>query len=199
MRPEHHALATELTNIFQKSLRENASAEDCAELWKSSDATAKANRFLKVNSEAAEAFRVRRSPIAVINRPSLVHMFWLLGVDDNSVRQYLDILLDSDITRSFLHTKFWANYCRAIATFTGLAVNMEPMAKLKGYEKYWEPYLDFMAGNISRDEFTTRANESFVTRNGQTKHIDWENLDGDAKSPVKWDFRYASIQRKGGF
>ena len=75
MRPEHHALATELTNIFQKSLRENASAEDCAELWKCSDATAKANRFLEINSEAAEAFRARRSPIAVINRPSLVHMF----------------------------------------------------------------------------------------------------------------------------
>lgn len=196
MRPEHHALATELEDIFRKSLQEYPSAADCSDWWRRSDAGAKARKFLEVNEEASAVFRNGQSRIAVINRPTLVHMFWLLDLDASVVEQYVALLLDTSINRSFPHTKFWSAYSQAIAIFCGVPATAGPKPKLVGYEKFWEPYLDFMAGSISREEFSARAATSFAARNQQSRCIDWLNLDGDGKKPVKWDFRYASILRK---
>jgi hypothetical protein len=123
-------------------------------------------------------------------------VFWLLDIDPFGGQRYVALLLDNSISRSFPHTKFWAAYSRAIAVFSGVAVSVEPKPKLVGYEKFWEPYLDYMASSISRQDFTTRAATSFATRNRQSRFIDRESLDGDGKNPVKWDFRYASILKK---
>ena len=196
MRPEHHALQTELVDIFQKSLQEYGSPEECLDWWTRSGAIFKARRFIELNAEAAALCRNGRVVTATINDPSFVHIFWLLKLDADTVRSYVELLLDSAITRYFPHTKFWEEYSRAVAVFSGLAVTTGTKPKLVGYEKFWEPYLDFMAGTISTQEFAIRARTSFATRNGQSKSIDWMSLDGDAKKPVKWDFRYASIQSR---
>ena len=196
MRPEHHSLATELVAIFQKSLRDYPSAGDCSTFWQGTGAAGKARRFVDLNAQAAVVFRAGQGRTAVVNDPSLVHLFWLLDVDPIGVRRYVDMLLDKSITRSFPHTKFWAEYSQAIALFSGLPAAMGTKPKLVGYEKFWEPYLDFMAGSISKKEVAVRAGTSFANRNRQSRCIDWQGLDGDAKNPVKWDFRYASLQRK---
>ena len=196
MRPEHHVLATELENVFRKSLQGYSLASECYDLWEKSDAIGKAQRFLELNAQAAEAFLNGSSRAAVINDPSLVHMFWLLNVDAAAVRLYVDLLLQSSITRSFPHTKFWAAYSQAIAVFSGVKITVDAKPKLVGYEKFWEPYLDFMAGAISNEDFVAHAANSFTARNQQSRSIDWRSLDGDGKNPVRWDFRYASIRRK---
>lgn len=189
-------MAAELEDIFRNSLKECSSASESSVLWKASNAREKAKRFLDLNSQAASAFLQERSQVAVINEPTLVHMFWLLDVDGGSVLEYVDLLLHEVISRSFPHTKFWSAYSRAIAVFSGMTVASFTKPKLVGYEKYWSPYLDFMAGNISADDFTSQAASSFTTRNRQLKSIDWLSLDGDGKNQVKWDLRYAAIKQK---
>lgn len=155
-----------------------------------------AYRFVELNSLAATALRDGQSRIAIINDPSLVHIFWLLDLNSAQVQQYVELLLDSSILRSFPHTKFWAVYSQAIAAFCHMPVTIGLKPKLVGYEKFWEPYLDFMAGSISRENFKASATASFAARNGQSRCIDWRSLDGDGKNPVRWDFRFASIAGK---
>lgn len=198
MRPEHQVLATELQKIFQKSLQQFPSAEQCSGWWQEAAARTKACKLIELNASAAADFRDGRSRAAVINDPSFVHLFWLLELDAADVRRYLDVLLDKLISDAFPQTKFWSAYCSAIAAFSGVSIIVVPKPKLAGYEKFWEPYLDFMAGNCTRDEFHSRAAASFSARNRQSKLIDWRSLDGDAKNPVQWDFRYASLQTQGG-
>jgi hypothetical protein len=196
MRPRHHILASDLVEIFRQSLQNYPSAAQSTESWRQSCAREKALEFVEVNSTVAKALRDGQTGIAVINDPNLVHILWLLDLDGHIVQKYIELLLAPWMKQKFGGTKFWIAYIHAIAVFSRIPASLALKPKLAGYEKFWEPYLDFMAGAISREEFAVRAANSFAKRNNQSKCIDWLSLDGDAKKPVKWDFRYAAILRK---
>jgi len=196
MRPEHHILSEEITSAFQRCLQEHAGPANCIQNLIQDGLRLKAERFVTLNAYAAEKIKAKQLLVAPINHPEFLHFFWLLNLENSLVECYLDVLLDPTIAKHFPQTKFLKAYSEAAAVFMGRAVHLPIKPALSGYEKFWEPYYDFMVGAITAEDLAIKARDSFERRNSQRRMIDWLNLDGDGRKPVKWDLRYESIRKK---
>ena len=101
-----------------------------------------------------------------------------------------------------LSTKFWAEYARAVAALTaGEAYEARPLAKLRGLETYWAPYLDLVADlTHGRDPAATlvRVDDAFERRSRDRRLADDAHLiEGTGRDPVRWDFRRSALLAAG--
>lgn len=193
MMPEHQRLATEIEAAFRHCLATFAEVPASLDYLHGTGTAQQAEDFIHLNAAAARSLLDGSSQIAPINDPSFLHFLWLLGVNSALQNLYLDVLLNPTVSGHFSHTPFWKRYVHSLGCFMRAVPFDGKETKAKGYEKFWLPYLDFMVGRTSLEEFRLAAAESFEKRNRQARSIDWRSLDGDQKQPVKWDFRWHSI------
>jgi hypothetical protein len=152
-------------------------------------------RYHALNSRLLQGFLEGTSRAAVDNDVTTAHLAWLLGkraLGD----LILAVVLDARIAKLWPHTKFWAEYHRAMAALVERHAYEPQLPKLKGYEKCWAPYLDLVAaltgGRDGAPELAACA-ASFARRNRDKRLTDWKMHDGDGHVPVQWDFRVPSI------
>ncbi|WP_269522625.1 hypothetical protein [Coraliomargarita parva] len=163
----------------------------------------KLEEFIEENSKVAQNVSAGIVRSAPINDPNFIHYVWLLGLKTSYENKYLDVLGRQEVEKRFPLTRFWRYYTKGIQTFSGIGKTFEcEKPTTKGYEKFLEPYADYMIGGLSGEDFAAKAIESFKRRNSQKRMTDWKSLDGDAMKPVLWDLRKASItmraQQNGG-
>lgn len=156
-------------------------------------------RLIELNSAFLEAWiHDGGSPkIAVFNDITLVHIAWLVDEWDAAFRQ-LEICLDTKVKKHFGPPKYWAEYHRAIRHLVQQKPYEPTLPKVQGYQKYWVPYLHLVAElTHGRDHASVDAEiaASFAKRNRDKRLTNWQNIDGDGREPVKWDFRAVSIHR----
>jgi len=133
----------------------------------------------------------------VDNDVTLVHIAWLVDRCP-AANALLNICVDPQVCKFFPHTKFWAEYIRAIGCLRDREQYEPVVPKVRGYEQYWVPYLTLIADlTSSRDSSTSRREikDTFLKRNGDKRLLDWRMIDGDGNRPVQWDFRECSILR----
>jgi len=154
------------------------------------------SRYYALNAGLLQAFARGSREAAVDNEVTFTHICWLLGQhalgDD-----LLMIVCNNDIAKLWPHTKFWAEYHRAISCLVSRTPYVaKPPPKLKGYEKCWAPYLDLVAALTTYGDLEGALEAcaaSFKRRNRDKRLIDYRQHDGDGRSPVRWDFRVPSI------
>lgn len=155
-------------------------------------------KLLKFNARIINELRIHgpQSGPEPLSDITLTHAAWLI---DEFVLAELNSnhCVDPVVIERVPNTKFWNEYCRAIECF----IKREPYnpipLKLKGYEKYWEPYLlliEAITKELESDDALSAVEASFMKRNSDRRLIDWMFLDGDGERPVKWDFRLASLR-----
>jgi hypothetical protein len=104
--------------------------------------------------------------------------------------------VDEVVHKFFPLTAFWAEYHRAMDCLAANRPYDPVVPRVRGYEKYWVPYLKLVADITTGQAVATaraEVTESFAQRNRDKRLTDWEMNDGDGKHPVRWDFREASI------
>ena len=197
MRPRHHILATEIEDAFRHCLTSIPSVDDSVNHLIAIGILEKLKEFIAENSKVADAVHSGGAQLAPINDPTFVHFIWLLKLGREFEDLYLQILGDEKIEKKFPQTAFWRYYTTAIHAYLGSPKSNEvKKPKLKGYEKLWEPYTDYMLGLVEIEEFHTTSAQSFKTRNKQKKMTDWKSLDGDSNRQTLWDLRAESIIRR---
>jgi hypothetical protein len=155
-------------------------------------------RYHEVNSRLLVGVLDGAPKAAVANDVTVVHLAWLL--DQHALGDaMLAIVCDPRVSNYWPHTKFWAEYDRAMAALVARERYEPRPLKPKGYEKRWVPYLDLVAaltaGRDPAPELAAGA-VSFEERNRDKRLLDWKMQDGDGRSPVKWDFRAPSILKR---
>jgi hypothetical protein len=152
-------------------------------------------RSAALNDQLIAAFAAGARNAAVDNDVTPAHLAWLL--DQPALGDHiLDVVRDPQIARHWPHTKFWAEYDRAMACLVARTPYTPQPPKLRGYEKCWAPYLDLVAALTQGQDpapALAACAASFERRNGDKRLTDWKQHDGDGRLPVRWDFRVPSI------
>lgn len=126
----------------------------------------------------------------------LVHYAWLMGMWQEA-RLMAEICADEALWNFQPGTRFWNEYRRVVVNYVEGKPYIPNYPTLKGYEKYWPPYLALMNAITERkpiDEHLKEIDKSFKKRNKDSRLTDY-GFDGDGEFPVKWDLRKASILR----
>jgi hypothetical protein len=187
-----HCYASYVRECLAASVNCLSSSSDGIEFMQKMDVPRYLGQALKLNLEIISA-PTNNEPIRQIE---LSHVAWLtnefvLG-ELNS-----NLCIKPQVVERSPSTKSWNEYCRAMSCFIRRDPYEPSTIKVKGYERYWQPYL-LLIEKVTKGLETLNTiaviNESFKKRNADRRLIDWEYVDGDGSSPVKWDFRLASFQ-----
>lgn len=194
---ERNCLQSALDTLLQIAVIDNESVATGVASLRANGGSATLARVCELNQQFFDELTgAHIEPTkAVSNDVTTVHIAWLLN-EWEIARQWLAICMDPRVTSQFRLSKFWREYCRAMNCLSRFEPYEPDVPKVKGYERYWVPYLTFVADIVAGRD-TTAAREqiaaSFAKRNTDRRLIDWKSHDGDGKQPVKWDFREASI------
>lgn len=144
----------------------------------------------------AASERPKRVQFLVCTDITVVHAAWL--VDKwNAARSHLELCSDVSIEQyAEPLTGFWKEYHRAVGKLVSKQPYTAQIPKVKGYERYWVPYLHLIEDLTNgRDDLESakEISESFERRNHDKRLIDWSSHDGDGNNPVRWDFRQFTI------
>ena len=137
---------------------------------------------------------------AVDDQITLAHLAVMLGQRDLAC-QMLEIANDLQRLKFFPLTKLWKEYAKGFLSLCRGEPFSPADLKLKGYEKYWMPYLALMSAVTNKLDVASACSaidESFVLRNRDKRLIDWEMIDGDGSHPVQWDFRKFTLLHFSG-
>jgi hypothetical protein len=130
------------------------------------------------------------------NQVTFTHIGWLLdrhaAGDAN-----LAIICHPAVTQD-PPTKFWPEYHRAMACLVARQpyVPLPRSRMLRGYEKHWASYLGLVTALTSGGNTASALGAcamSFMRRNRDRRLSSGWLYDGDGRTPVRWDFRLASI------
>ena len=152
-------------------------------------------RYYALNAELLRAFYQGSREAAVDNEVTFTHICWLLGKHALG-DALLGIVCNADVAKLSPHTKFWAEYDRAMSCLVTRTPYLPKLPRLKGYEKCWAPYLELTAALTSGGDVEPafeKCAASFARRNRDKRLTDWRMHDGDGRMPVRWDFRLPSI------
>jgi hypothetical protein len=155
------------------------------------------SRMAELNQQVYKALLRDRQPTlgAVDQEIITVHVTWLLQ-DWPSGETLLQIALDPFVRKFFPLTRFWAEYYRALGCLAAGEPYTPVIPKVRGYERYWVPYLNLVADLTNRRDVTASRQviaDHFTARNRDRRLIDWHMIDGDGKHPVRWDLREMSL------
>ena len=128
---------------------------------------------------------------------TICHISWLMHEFDLGTR-IVNLVSVPDIHV----TPFWREYRHAVCLLLSKNVynwsEMRMRGKLKGQERYWKYYLDWISDITNKRDYgetVTSIKEAFRKRN-QDKRIKDDNfrVDGSPFWTVNWDYRFESIQ-----
>jgi hypothetical protein len=130
------------------------------------------------------------------DRVTFTHIGWLLGRHAAGDAN-LAIICHPAVAKD-PPTKFWAEYNRAMACLVARQPYVPPPAerRFRGYEKHWASYVGLVAAlTAGRDTASAlgACAVSFMRRNRDRRLSSGWLYDGDGHTPVRWDFRLASI------
>jgi hypothetical protein len=147
------------------------------------------------NAALTDLEQTAKPKVAVLNRPELVHFAAILGSSDSVIQLLLQAVESPLAEKHFPLSGIWRTYAVAVVNLHRGIRTETTLPKAKGYEKYYLPYVRYMnAANAQEQENAQiEVAQSFEARNRDSRFIDWYGLDGDAKKPVRWDFRQCAI------
>lgn len=88
-------------------------------------------------------------------------------------------------------TPFWRAYVASqLALHRGESWSLPKGLVMKSGDSLFRAHLEMVdALSRGREPDLARVDEEFRARNAQKRWVDWEQLDGDAASPVNWNLR----------
>lgn len=192
-------LRSSLENLLGVAVEQYPTATSGVAFLAARQVAAILDRAAELNQQLQQSLQREGQPTAgaVDNDITLVHIAWLVDRWP-AANVLLDICLDPHVRKYFPHSNFWAEYIRAVGCLRDKEQYEPVVPKVRGYEKYWVPYLTLIADlTSSRDSSTSRREitDLFLKRNKDKRLTDWRIIDGDGKRPVQWDFRETSILR----
>jgi hypothetical protein len=196
MRPRAHELESGLRNLFADALRECASEGEAVGRLRSLGALSILEELAAENDAVmSELEQTRKPKVAILNRPELIHFADILR-SSNTVLHQLLRAVDSPLAASYFPLSgIWRSYAATLVNLHRGVNTPVALPKPKGHEKYYLPYVRYMAAADALELAAARAGvaESFESRNRDRRFTDWMGLDGDCEKPVRWDFRLYSI------
>lgn len=196
MRPRAHELESQVRALLGDTLRECGSGDEASDRLRSLGASGMLDELAAENDAVlSDLERTRKPKVAVLNRPELVHFATVLGSSNIALQQLLRAVESPLAVSYFPLTGIWRAYTAALVSLHRGGSNHVALPKLRGHEKYYLPYVRYMAAQDAQELDAARVavTESFGARNRDRRFTDWIGLDGDGQKPVRWDFRLFAI------
>ena len=169
VRWECTTLSSALTSMLRLAVAERATPDNGLAELRALDAASYLRRASDLNAQLFQSLKESGKPAAAVDdQITLAHLAVMLGRRDLACHM-LEIAVDPQRLKFFPLTKFWNEYARGFLSLSRGEPFSPTDLKLKGYEKYWMPYLALMSALTHKQDIQPACSAidgSFASRNG---------------------------------